>query len=211
MDLDKLIKAKKEKGFTFEELAKRSDISISALKDIFRGKTPAPRIDTMQAIEKALGITDTPRAKKIEPVNCEVYNDDLVNFSIIGCVRAGYDGLAIEEETGDIQPIPRSMLRGRPESDFFILRVVGNSMHPKLIDGDNVLVERCDSVESGKVAVILYGGDCATVKIVRYKEHEDWLELVPINPEYEVKRIEGPDLEQCRVLGKVIKLLRDMD
>lgn len=37
---------------------------------------------------------------------------------------------------------------------------------------------------------------------------EDWLELVPINPEYETRRIENEDLEHCHVLGEVVELMR---
>ena len=101
------------------------------------------------------------------------------------------------------------MLRGHKKEDFFVLRVKGNSMYPKLIDGDNILCQRCSSVDSGDTAVVLYDGNEATVKQVRYKQGEDWLELIPVNPEYETKRIEGLDLEQCRVLGKVVKIIRD--
>ncbi len=49
-------KTKKEIGKTLEDISKETQISISTLKDIFRGKTTSPRIDTVQAIEKALGL-----------------------------------------------------------------------------------------------------------------------------------------------------------
>ena len=101
------------------------------------------------------------------------------------------------------------MLRGRKKEDYFTLCVKGNSMYPKLIEGDTILCLRTDSVDSGELAVIIYDGDEATVKKVVYETGKDWLELVPINPEYPVKRIEGADLTQCRVLGKVVKLIRD--
>jgi transcriptional regulator with XRE-family HTH domain len=42
---------------TLEDISKATDISISTIKDIFRGATYAPRIDTVQAIEKALGLS----------------------------------------------------------------------------------------------------------------------------------------------------------
>lgn len=58
MDLELWKKQKKELGITFDDLSQKTHISISTLKDIFRGKTYAPRIDTVQAIEKALGISD---------------------------------------------------------------------------------------------------------------------------------------------------------
>ena len=54
------------------------------------------------------------------------------------------------------------------------------------------------------------GGE-ATVKRIEYKTGEDWIDLVPINPEFKPKRIEGVDLEQCRVVGRVIKVIRTVD
>lgn len=83
-------------------------------------------------------------------------------------------------------------------------------MSPKLLNGDRVLVKRCDSVDSGTIVVFLYNGIESTVKRVRYVAGEDWLELVPDNPDYPVKRVEGPDLERCRVLGKIVYLFRKM-
>lgn len=59
MDIELWKKKKKELHLTLNDIADITDISISTLKDIFRGKTYSPRIDTVQAIEKALGINDT--------------------------------------------------------------------------------------------------------------------------------------------------------
>lgn len=50
----------KEKGITYEKLSEMSGIPLNTLKNIFRGKTEHPRIDTVQAIERALGL-DTPQ------------------------------------------------------------------------------------------------------------------------------------------------------
>ena len=80
-------------------------------------------------------------------------------------------------------------------------------MYPKLLDGDYILVHRQTSVDSGSVAVVIYNGNEATVKKVRYKSGEDWVELIPVNPEYQTKRIVGIDLEQCRVFGLVLGLV----
>ena len=46
----------KSQGITYEELSLKSNIPLNTLKNIFRGKTLNPRIDTMKAIEKALGL-----------------------------------------------------------------------------------------------------------------------------------------------------------
>lgn len=81
-------------------------------------------------------------------------------------------------------------------------------MYPDFQEGDCVLVHRQSSVDSGTVAVMLYGGGSATLKKVRYKNNEDWVELIPRNPEYQTKRIENWDLNECRVLGEVRRLIR---
>lgn len=49
-------KKKKELNLTLEDISNQTGISISTIKDIFRGATYAPRIDTVQTIEKVLGI-----------------------------------------------------------------------------------------------------------------------------------------------------------
>lgn len=66
------------------------------------------------------------------------------------------------------------------------------------------------SVDSGSVAVVLYGNEEATVKTVKYVNGENQLELIPANPDYEPKHIEGAELEKCRILGRVVKLIRDL-
>lgn len=50
---------KKELKLSLQDIANITDISISTLKDIFRGATTDPRIETVQRIERALGL-DAP-------------------------------------------------------------------------------------------------------------------------------------------------------
>ena len=127
---------------------------------------------------------------------------------IIGKIRAGYNGIAIEEFLDEMQEIPQSVIKGYEMEDLFVLEVAGMSMYPQFLEGDRVLVHRQTSVDSGDIAVVLYNGDEATVKQVRYANGENWVELIPKNPEYSIKRIENADLDLCKVLGKVIYLFR---
>ena len=53
MDILDLKKLKKTLKITNEEISARSGIPKRTIEDIFRGKTKNPRIDTMQAIERA--------------------------------------------------------------------------------------------------------------------------------------------------------------
>ena len=57
MDILALKNRKKELKMTLDELSEKSGIAKRTIEDIFRGATKNPRIDTMQAIERALGLT----------------------------------------------------------------------------------------------------------------------------------------------------------
>lgn len=138
--------------------------------------------------------------------------DDVVTFPVIGEIAAGYDSIAVEDWTGETVDIPRAMLKGRKESEYFVLTVKGDSMYPHYQNNDKVLILKQSTLDhSGEVGAVLYEGECATLKKVEYKEGEDWLKLIPINPEFMPKLIEGSDLEQCRIIGKPTYLIRDLN
>lgn len=159
-------------------------------------------------IDYLLGRTDNPTAESVPARPSYEYAPlgGVVSLKIIGTISAGYNGEAIEEILGE-QNFLAPSLRGYPPEECFLLQVKGNSMYPDYHDKDIVLVHRQTSVDSGSVAVILYNGNDATLKRVIYKPNEDWLELIPKNPEYPTKRIEGADLQECQVIGKVVCLI----
>lgn len=141
-----------------------------------------------------------------------IQNSEHIVFPVIGEVAAGYDQVPISEWDGETIPIHIDNLKGRPQSDFFVLEVKGESMFPEFQNGDKVLIQKQDTLEySGQVGVILYDGEYTTLKKVEFKQGEDWLNLVPINPSYPKERIEGADLERCRVLGFPVLLIREYE
>ena len=56
MDIQTIKKIMKERKITQQDLSQMSGVPLQTLRKIFAGYTPSPRINTMQAIEKALGI-----------------------------------------------------------------------------------------------------------------------------------------------------------
>lgn len=127
-----------------------------------------------------------------------------------GPVAAHFNATPTEEH--EFRCMPSEWLSHRRPEDFFVASVDGNSMYPHFHDGDEILCLRCsDMGHSGRVGIIVFGNDEATLKRIDYQPGEDWIDLVPVNPEYQTKRIEGADLEQCRVVGRVIKVIRTVD
>ncbi len=157
-----------------------------------------------------LGHTDSPLPTE-GGMTPPTIADQVVRFGVIGEIAAGFDQYPLEDYDTDEQvEIPLSYLRGRPRSDFFVLRVTGDSMYPLYMEGDRVLIQKAPSLDhSGEIGAVIYQ-DYATLKKIEYVPGEDWMRLVPINPQYPPKTITGADLEQCTVLGVPKLLIRDL-
>lgn len=207
------LKAKRlEKGYTLEDLAKQVGTSKQTIQRYETGIISNIPSDKIELLAKALDTTpaylmgwEDSQQKKLEiPGVMPVGN--LVALKLIASVRAGYGGTAVADWDGEYENIPEFMLKGYPQDECVLFKVKGDSMYPRLLDGDLIVVHVQSSVDSGDTAIIVYNGDEGTVKKVNYVYGEDWLELIPTNPEYPNKRIEGADLEQCHVYGKVLGL-----
>lgn len=59
MDISELKKLLNTRKINYIQLSQMSGVPLNTLRNIFSGRTPNPRIDTMQAIERALGLTPT--------------------------------------------------------------------------------------------------------------------------------------------------------
>ena len=192
-------------GVSANRLEVEAPIAISSIQAWKNGKSK-PSLDAISKIADYFNVSVDyllgKTANNIYPV------DSITVFEELGTIKAGFDGSIDECPTGRKVEIPTSMLHGRPAMDYFTLRVTGDSMYPVFVDGDTILCLRTDSVDSGTYAVVIYDGDEATVKKVNYAQGEDWLELIPVNPMYQTRRITGNDLTQCRVIGKVVSSIR---
>ena len=178
-------------------------------------KKPQPQLRNVKKLAQGMGITPEYLVAVADDLGLELVerepaiNDTFIRFPIIGNIAAGFDNEAVMEYSGEYAYFSPQDVHVKAD-DYFCLRIKGDSMYPRLLNGDIVLVHKQSSVDSGDIAVVMYDGMDATVKKVNYVYGEDWLELVPFNPEYQIKRIENADLELCRVLGKVVKLQRDV-
>lgn len=121
---------------------------------------------------------------------------------VLGSVRAGLPMEAVENII-DYEEISEEMAR---QGDFFALQIKGDSMEPKISDGDVVIVRKQPDVESGEIAIVLVNGDEATIKKVQ--KFTGGINLVPSNPAYEVKTFTNQQIETLpvKILGKVVEL-----
>lgn len=180
-----------------------------------------PRIDKIELLANYFKIqkSDLIEDKENISYNTDTYRfpppnitEEYTTFPVIGDIAAGFDNMAVEDWNGDLVDIPNSYLRGRSREEFFVLRVKGDSMYPMYQDGDKVLILKQSTLNySGQVGAIMYDDDKASLKKIEYVKGEDWMRLVPINPNVPPEMIEGERLEHCHVLGIPKLLIRNID
>ena len=137
--------------------------------------------------------------------------EDYTTFPVIGEIAAGYDHIAIESWDGDTVDVPDSYLKGYRKEEFIVLCVKGDSMYPTYQDGDKVLILKQSTMNySGEIGAILYDDEIATIKKIEYKQGEDWVRLVPVNPIFPPMTIEGEQLEHCKIIGVPKLLIREI-
>jgi len=201
---ERLKLARNTKKISQKELAKQLYISQQAYAKYETGaSTPSP--DTLSEIASVLGVSvdyllgrdDAIAAGRPDPTR-----PGSQWVPVLGSVNAGVPIEAVEEIL-DYEEIDA---KTSSQGEHFALKVKGDSMAPRILAGDVVIVRQQSSVDTGDVAVVLVNGDEATVK--RIKIRPDGLMLIPNNSNYEPMFYTNEDIKNLPVviLGKVVEL-----
>jgi repressor LexA len=123
---------------------------------------------------------------------------------LVGRAPAG-EPLLSEENVEEEMLIPYWLLRRH--EDGFLVRIQGDSMAPRLEDGDVVVVHPQPQAETGQIVVARVGDDDAAtdvcVKVLRRQNGK--ITLTSLNPAYG-----DVDAEFVEVLGVVVGMMRAM-
>lgn len=219
MDVGLYIKQlRTQKGLSQEELGKIVGVQRAAVQKWESGATQNLKRTTIQKLASYFDVSpimfvdgNAPASSKFDNLPEPNITEDYTSFPVIGEVAAGYEHVAIEDWEGDVVDIPNQYLQGHNKSDFFVLKIKGDSMIPLYHEGDKVFILKQSSMDySGQIGVVIYGDDKGTLKRVEYAQGENWMRLVPLNLNHPIIKIENEDLEHCRVIGIPKLLIREI-
>ena len=208
MTLGKRIKSLRRKaGLTQEQLAKEIGYSTKASISKIENDVLDVNQSTVIALSRALHTTPSAimgwEENPVEPNANLLPQSDIHMIPLYESVSAGFDAAAHDCV---IDYIPTIMHSSYEAAETIAIIVSGDSMYPKIEDGDKIVVHKQSSVDSGQIAVVLIDGEDAVVKKVKYGK--DWVDLVSINPEYKTRHFEKEELERLRVLGLVRQIIK---
>ncbi len=188
----KILREKKE--LTQQQLADALGISRSTIGMYEKGNRE-PDFETLETIADFFNINMGRLIGDLTPTKGKW-------IPVLGYVRAGIPMDAVEYII-DYEEISEEMAR---KGDFFALQIKGNSMEPKISEGDIVIVRKQPDIESGEIAIVLVNGDEATIKKVQ--KFDGGINLIPSNSDYDVQTFTNAQIESMpvQILGKVVEL-----
>lgn len=130
----------------------------------------------------------------------------VVKIPMLGTVKAGYDYMAQENWEGMIE-VDKNIIKDG--SDYFALKIKGDSMSPVLIENDIVIIKKQEDFENGDLVVALVNGDEATIK--KGRKSDTSILLQPFNTAYEPLIFTKEEMKTIPVtiIGVVKQLKRD--
>ena len=127
-------------------------------------------------------------------------NSDIVKIPVFGTIKAG---IPIESQSDIIEyvDIPEEWTKGGKK--FYGLKISGDSMFPKYQDGDIVIFEQNDDMDSfnGKDVAVMINGTDSTFK--RILVNDQGIILQPYNTAYDIMMFSKEQVEELpiRVVG----------
>lgn len=191
-------------GYKDADVSKATGITKSTFTDWKKGRSK-PKTDKLQRISDFLGI----KLEYLISGNIDLPNSfgksekaTGVWIPVLGRVAAGIP-IDMITDIIDQEQITEEMAA---TGEYFALQIHGDSMEPKISDGDVVIVRQQDDAETGDIVIAAINGDDATCK--RLKKYAEGIMLLSTNSTYEPMVFTNKDIEELpvKILGKVVEL-----
>lgn len=195
-------KLREEKGLSQDTLAKLTGYTDrSSIAKIEKGLVDLQQ-SKIELFAKALGTTTRELVGWDEDSPAQTAHSKGVKIPVYGRVAAGFP-IEMMDEIIDMEEITEELAR---TGEFFGLQIHGDSMEPKISEGDIVIVRKQPDAETGQVVIATVDGTDATCKKLR--KHENGISLISSNPKYDPMFFTCEEVENLPVciIGRVVEL-----
>ena len=191
----------KQKGITDKMIISACGLGQNFLSQMKNGYNPQ-----LSKIQKIADYLEVSVNDLLAEPTAIIMNDVPVHMiPLYESVSAGFGAYA---DNHIIEYIPCFIVSKSEAEETICVKVQGDSMAPKIEDGDVIQVHRQSSVDSGSIAVLLIDGEDAVVKRIIFDGNA--VELQSLNTMYAPRRFEGKDANRVTVLGAVKKIIKEV-
>lgn len=202
-----------EKKISIEDLAKQARVDAGRIIDLVMDEYEPIDIPTVKALCSALDVGFSRLLTYNTNILSSEWTEAMLNtdrdlmmrmsqkrqIPVYGKVAAGVPIEAIENII-DTEEIPANW-----PGEYAALKVKGDSMAPRIMEDDVLIVKLQDDAESGDIVVALINGEEATVK--KLIKHTTGITLQAFNSAYEPMYFSGDEIQNIPVTiwGKVVE------
>lgn len=198
-----------EHGLSQAELGKIAGVSDKAVSTWELG-LKTPRMGAVEKMANYFGITKSVIVDDVQPAPAASKEPTIPpgfepmpkmkKVPLIGSIACG-DPITAEENIDQMVCVPSRW------HSTFTLTCKGDSMEPRIHDGDLVAIRKQPEVENGEIAAVRIGEE-ATLKHVYL--HDNFIELRPENPAFNSIILSREDMNAVVIEGKAVGLCRDI-
>ena len=199
------------RGWTQKDVADRLGYQSSQVVNKWEVSASKPRYKQLLELCRLFDVTeheisnvDLKKRDEIMKAQRTPTERKAIRIKVLGSVPAGIPIEAIEDISG-YEDIPIEWTSGGRE--YFGLKVKGDSMFPKYVEGDTIILRKQSCCESGQDCVVYVNGHEATLKMVT--KTDDGVILQPLNPAYKPRFYRYDDEQNpVTICGVVVELRR---
>ena len=199
-----------QRTMTQSELAKLSGVSKSSISRYLSGAWEAKQ-DAVYMLAHALNVSeawlmgyDVPMERNSSTASASAIPPgfdplpQLENVPRVGRIACG-DPILAEENIETYDSVPSSW------NATFTLLCVGDSMSPRILDGDMVAIHKQPCVENGQIAAVRIENEATLKRVYLYP---DRMVLQPENQAYAPIVLVGEEMNTVSIEGKAVGLCR---
>lgn len=194
-------------GYSIAMVARKLGIGYTSVRKYLLGKGKPSKIEIWQRIcdlfnttaDELLGLHTCKSSSPSHPLLAAK------SLPLLGKVSAGL-GAYTGNFTTDRYNVPATWLKGN-EDDYYVLKVTGDSMYPRIPDGSYTLIRKQQDIESGEIGIVIVDSEDGVIKKVN--KHKDSIELVSFNPNYPPRIFEKEDMNRVKIVGLLKKVIVD--
>jgi repressor LexA len=154
-------------------------LTIRELQDLLEISSPSVVYHHIQQLEKKGYLKRNPHNPKDYQILTEP-EKPIVYLNLYGLAHCGPEGSLLDGDPKDRIPIA-SRLLSFPADEAFLVEAKGDSMEPRIKEGDLVIAKRTQVPDNGDTVVCVYKGDAI---IKQFYQKDDHIILQSENSKY---------------------------
>lgn len=208
MNIGENIKKRRlELGISVDELAEKIGKNRATIYRYENSSIENLPTTILEPLAKALYTTPAKlmgwsNVKDVEIEKEEKEKSKGIKIGVLGRVPAGVPIEAVEDII-DYEEISEEMANN---GEYFALKIQGDSMYPRILDGDVVIVRKQTCANNGDVVIVLVNGNEGTCK--QFYKYDDHIELKSFNPMFQPMKFNKEEVDDLpvQIIGKVVEL-----